>query len=170
MNLRNALLLGILTFGVGGCGEKSAVDEMTDLVERCWEFVDTGDLPARGLFWVRETTPWRTYDDRGANLRIQYGGTSQDDLVCAVSNHEVAWSQTDRDAVFDAIDQAAPAWVASRNGIAIENVRKSNIAEGAYLRHLVFVSSTDGRAFLAIHEDVDTGFVTVLTGRGAIHP
>lgn len=170
MSLRTTFLLSTFSFVLGGCGEESAVEEVTDLVERCWEFVDTGDLPNRGLFWVRETTPWRTYDDRGANLRIQYGGTSLEDLLCAVSNNEVAWSQTDRDAVFEAIERAAPAWVASKNGIAIQDVGRSNITDGDYLRHLVFRSTTDGRAFLAIHEDADTGFVTVLTGRGAIHP
>jgi len=170
MKLRTTFLLSMLSFGLGGCGEESAVEEVTDLVERCWEYVDTGDFPGRGLFWVRETSPWRTYDDRGANLRIQYGGTSLDDLLCAVSNHEEAWSQIDRDAVFDAIDRAAPAWVAARNDIPIDDVRRSNITDGEYLRHLVFRSIADGRAFLAIHEDADTGFVTVLTGRGAILP
>jgi|GEM_PF-2636451 len=109
MNLRTTFLLSMLSFGLGGSGEESAVEEVTDLVERCWEYVDIGDFPGRGLFWVRETSPWRTYDDRGANLRIQYGGTSLDDLLCAVSNHEEAWSQSDRDAVSDAIDRAAPA-------------------------------------------------------------
>ncbi|MEM1152485.1 MAG: hypothetical protein AAGI03_18430 [Pseudomonadota bacterium] len=170
MNLRTTFLLSILSFGLGGCGEGTAVEEVTDLVERCWEYVDTGDFPGRGLFWVRETSPWRTREDRGASLRIQYGGTSLDDLLCAVSNHEEAWSRTDRDAVFDAIDRAAPAWVASRNDIPINDVRRSNITDGEYPRHLVFRSNSDGRAFLAIHEDADTGFVTVLTGRGAILP
>lgn len=168
MNLRTILLLSILPLGLGECGEKSAVEEVTDLVERCWKFVDTGDFPSRGLFWVRETTTWRMYDERDANLRIQYRGTSLDDLLCAASNHEVAWSQADRDAVFESIDRAAPEWVASRNGIPIEDVRRTNITDGDYRRHLVFRSSSDGRAFLAIHEDAYTGFITVLTGRGAI--
>jgi hypothetical protein len=89
-------------------------------------------------------------------------------LLCAVSNHEEAKSQADRDAVFNAIDRAAPAWVATRNGIPFGGVRRLNITDGEYLRHLVFRSNTDDRAFLAIHEDAETWFVTILTGRGAI--
>ncbi len=42
--------------------------------------------------------------------------------------------------------------------------------DSEYLRHLVFRSKTDGKAFIVIHEGKGTGIVTVLTGRGAIHP
>lgn len=167
-DLKPLLLLSTLFLGLAGCGEKTAVGEITDLVERCWKYVDTGDFPGRGLYWVRGTDPINTMEDRGANLRVIYGGTSLDDLVCGVTNHEVAWSPAERDAVFEAIEAAAPEWVAERNQIPASEVKRSNVTDGDYKRHVVFRSSTTGKAFLAIHEEEETGFVAVLTGRGAI--
>lgn len=169
MNLKKLVCLSLISLAIGGCRSKqSVVDEVNELTERCWEFVDTGDFPGRGLFWVRDTAPIRTYDDRGAGLRVEYAGLDLNDLFCAVSNHEGAWNETDRDAVFEAISLAAPEWIATRNNIRIDEVITTTMSDEVYERYLLFRSSIAGKAFATIYEDKKTGFVTVLTGRGTV--
>lgn len=154
---------------LANCGDgETAVDQASDLAERCWEFVDTGDFPSRGLFWVRGTSPIATYDDRGAKLRVKYAAIDLNDLWCGFSNHETGWSKSDRDAVFDVIRDLAPNWIATRNGVETSDIKAQVITDGAFRRHLVFGAVNEGDVYLAIHEEEDTGFVGVLIGRGFI--
>lgn len=141
MKLPKLLLLGVLTITLSACdNEKSATDELMEMAERCWEFVDTGDFPSRGLFWVRNKAN-STYDDKGSGLRVTFSDTGSNDLFCVITEHETAWSDEDHSAVFDAIVAMAPEWISSWNGSRTEDVETVETSEEGFRKSLSFTSN-----------------------------
>lgn len=145
--------------------EKTLTEEVIALTEKCWEFVDTGEFPSRGLFWVRQT-PQRTYEDKETGLLVSIDGTSLEDLSCAISSTRTSWPTPERDNVFSAIAEIAPTWISTRNDIAVADMTVFEIPPDGAARYRRFDSPADNSAFVAIFEDDHDGFVYVRVGKG----
>lgn len=161
---------GALLVLQGACySDQTVLEKVSDQLDRCWEFVDTGDFPSRGLFWVRDTR-YRTYHD-GWGLKIEYTGRSLNNLHCTVSNWKAGWTEEEREEVLTFISQEAPEWVASRHDLLESQVSMFSILRNEQVTKVVFLPSAIEResaevkgAFVEVYNDPIGGFFHVRVG------
>jgi len=89
-------------------------------------------------------------------------------LICGISNHEEIWTEQDRDAVFKAMADLAPDWIAQRNEVLASEIEVFDTPNAQFQRYLLFKSSSEGAAYMVIHEEQDTGLISIVVGRGGL--
>ncbi|MEM6940492.1 MAG: hypothetical protein AAF943_03985 [Pseudomonadota bacterium] len=127
---------------------KTAVEEAMEAIDRCWQFIDEGYFPGRGLFWVPNTA-LRTYDDRKSDIRFHYGEGEHDFALCYLTTDSTDWSPQEKIAVFEEINSLAPEWVASRNSVEIGEVEREVAQEGFFEGLTLFLPKGELKKYLA---------------------
>lgn len=153
MNFSGFQLFGFLVVTTACIPEKSLTDEVSDMLARCWEYVDTGNFPSRGLFWS-SNDGLATYDNGNATVSALIDGVHLDHLKCSVMSKGPAWPDDERDTVFASVVAKAPNWVTSREGVANDEFIIVDLHGEDHFRHVVvqvpgiagtFVEASQGR-------------------------
>lgn len=99
ISVRTCTVLMLITFLFASCERKTLVEEVLDMVDRCYEFIGTSHFPGRSLAWVRNASN-PTYYDRRTSLSVEYFGAETGQPTCIISNKMGNWNSEQQDVVF----------------------------------------------------------------------
>lgn len=164
------LVASIAIITAASCSEAAPPSqEVMGLLDRCWDYVDTGDLPTRSLYWVNKMV-FPTYRTRSTlnptGIRIQITGSSDNARDCTISNWEAYWTAGQQEAVVELVVEAASGWLAARNDISSGLTITYDVSASDLTIHQVFLPHSLSGAYLELYSDPINGFFAVRVGRG----
>lgn len=150
---------------ISGCAPDKTIIEITnDMLERCWNYVDSGDFVERGLYWVDDTNT-ATYDDRVYKVRVSFDGVSLQNLHCHFYSHPTPWAEHENHEVFEYVASQAPIWLSQREPSQTGRVPTLDLEDRDYARHRYFGTLREGDPYVLIYELTSTGTLHVKVGR-----
>lgn len=152
MVLKKLLLNSLIVVGLVGCRDTETIDHVADFVDRCWEYVDTGDFPSRSLFWNSNDGMPR-YENGDATVSVTISGLNLDHLSCTVVSRLDGLQDSEITAIFEYVTSNARSWITMREVSLAADMVVFDVSNDTQLRHAIFQASEYGGAFVEVSQD-----------------
>ena len=165
MTLSKLYLLPVLMLGLAGCrDEQTTIDRVADFVERCWEYVDTGDFPSRSLYWNSNNGSPR-YENADSSVSVTISGLHLNHLSCTIVSHDVASHQNDKLNIFQYVASNAPMWISDRESVLLDKLTRTDLKKKSHFLRVVFQAPTIAGTFVEVSQVMERGVVRITVGK-----